>query len=131
MPIYIAQGRFSQDALRGMLASPEDRAKPVSKLFKEAGGKLIGWYLTFGEYDWLLIAEAPNETAMAAASMAASAGGGVTNIKTTIAFTGPESMKAFETAHNLAKTFKSAGQTGIGGPGQGRIGSGGQRPADR
>lgn len=42
MPIYIAQGRYSRDAVQGMLAAPEDRSKAVSKLFKEAGGKLIG-----------------------------------------------------------------------------------------
>ena len=128
MPIYIAQGRFSREAVRGMLAAPEDRTKPVSKLFKEAGGKLIGWYLTFGEYDWLLIAEVPNEMTMAAASMAASAGGGVIDIKTTVAFTGPDAVKAFGLANNLAQTFKSAGQAGISGSGRGRTRSGGQGP---
>lgn len=115
MPTYIAQGKFSLGAVQGMLASPEDRSTAVGKLFKEAGGKLIGWYLTFGEYDWMLIAEAPNETAMAAASIAASAGGGVSNIKTTVAFTGSEAVKAFEAAQKLARNFKSAGQAKSGG----------------
>ena len=111
MPTYIAQGRFSLGAVQGMMASPEDRSKAVGSLFKEAGGKLIGWYLTFGEYDWMIIAEAPNEMAMAAASIAASAGGGVSNIKTTVAFNGPEAAKAFQAAHKLAKNFQSAGQS--------------------
>ena len=30
MPIFISQGRFTQDALKGMIAKPEDRAQAVS-----------------------------------------------------------------------------------------------------
>jgi hypothetical protein len=33
MPIYISRGRFTSDAVRGMLAKPENREEAVSKLF--------------------------------------------------------------------------------------------------
>jgi len=42
MPIYISRGRFTSDAIRGMLAKPEDREEAVATLFKSVGGKLIG-----------------------------------------------------------------------------------------
>ena len=48
MPIYISRGRFTADAVKGMLAKPENREEAVAKLFKSVGGRLIGWYLTFG-----------------------------------------------------------------------------------
>ena len=51
MPIYISRGRFTSDAIKGMLAKPENREEAVAKLFKSVGGKLIGWYLTFGPVD--------------------------------------------------------------------------------
>ena len=53
MPIYISRGRFTSDAIKGMLAKPENREDAVAKLFKNVGGKLIGWYLTFG--GWPLV----------------------------------------------------------------------------
>ena len=53
MPIYISRGRYTADAVKSMLARPENREEAVAKLFKSVGGKLIGWYLTFGHYDWL------------------------------------------------------------------------------
>ncbi len=59
MPIYISRGRFTSDAVKGMLAKPEDREEAVAKLFKSVGGKLIGWYLTFGRHDWMSIGEFP------------------------------------------------------------------------
>jgi len=43
MPIYISRGRFTSNAIKGMLAKPENREEAVAKLFKSVGGKLIGW----------------------------------------------------------------------------------------
>ena len=34
MPIFITQGRYSQQAIKGMADNPEDRAEPVRQLFK-------------------------------------------------------------------------------------------------
>ena len=48
MPIFITQGRYSEHALKGMMANPEDRAKAVGELFQRAGGKLLGFYFTSG-----------------------------------------------------------------------------------
>jgi uncharacterized protein with GYD domain len=70
MPIYISRGRFTSDAVKGMLARPENREEVVAKLFKSVGGKLIGWYLTFGHHDWMAIGEFPDEKAAASAILA-------------------------------------------------------------
>ena len=59
MPIYITQGRYTRDAIKGMIVKPEDRADIVARLLSKIGGRLLGYYLTFGEYDFLAIAEAP------------------------------------------------------------------------
>jgi uncharacterized protein with GYD domain len=87
MPIYISRGRFTSDAIKGMLAKPEDREEAVAKLFKSVGGKLIGWYLTFGHHDWMSIGEFPDEEAAASAILAAAAGGSLSDIETTVAMT--------------------------------------------
>ena len=67
MPIYISRGRFTSDAVKGMLAKPENREEAVAKLVKSVGGRLIGRYLTFGHHDWLSICEFPDEKAAASA----------------------------------------------------------------
>jgi uncharacterized protein with GYD domain len=56
MPIYISRGRFTTDAVKGLMAKPENREQALSKLFKSVGGRLMGWYLTFGPHDWLVLA---------------------------------------------------------------------------
>ena len=85
MTIYISRGRFTSDAVKGMVAKPENREEAVSKLCESVGGKLIGWYLTFGHHDWLVIAEFPDEKAAASAILAAAAGGSLPEIETTVA----------------------------------------------
>ena len=111
MPIFITQGRYTRDAIRGMIVKPEDRGDAIARLLSEAGGRLIGYYLTFGEYDFLTIAEAPSETQMAAVLLAVGSGGGVTDLRTTLAMTSVEAKGAFAAASDLAPGFKSAGGT--------------------
>ena len=123
MPIYICQGRYTAAALKGMTTNPEDRTQTVRRLFREGGGKLISWYLTFGEYDWMVIAEMPSERAMLSAVIAAAEGGSLTDLKTTTALTADETVQAFQDASRLRGSFKSAGQEAP--PRQGRAASSG------
>jgi uncharacterized protein with GYD domain len=111
MPIYITQGRYTREAIKGMIVRPEDRADAISRLMSKAGGRLIGYYVTFGEYDFLSIAELPNDIQAAAALLAGASGGGVTNVRTTVAMTSVEAQGAFAAASDLAPGFKSAGGT--------------------
>jgi uncharacterized protein with GYD domain len=111
MPIYITQGRYTRDAIKGMIVKPEDRADAIARLLSKVGGRLLGYYLTFGEYDFLAIAEAPNDVQMAAALLAAGSGGGVTDLRTTVAMTSVEAKGAFAAASDLSHGFRSAGGT--------------------
>jgi uncharacterized protein with GYD domain len=111
MPIYITQGRYTRDAIKGMIVRPEDRADAVSRLLAKAGGRLIGYYVTFGEYDFLVIAEFPNDVQAAAVLLAAASGKGVSDLRTTVAMTAVEAKGAFAAAGDLAPSFKSAGGT--------------------
>ena len=63
MPTYISQGRYSREAIQGMIKSPEDRTDAVSKLAQSVGGKLLWYYVTFGDLDRILAIEAPDERA--------------------------------------------------------------------
>jgi uncharacterized protein with GYD domain len=111
MGIYISRGRFTSEAIKGMLAKPENREEAVAKLFNSVGGRLIAWYLTFGHHDWLAIGEFPNEKAAASAVLAAAAGGSLSDIETTVAMTAQDAVATFESAGKAAKDFRSAGRS--------------------
>jgi uncharacterized protein with GYD domain len=108
--IFITQGRYTADAIKGMVDNPQNREKAVADLMEKAGAKLLALYFTFGEYDFLSISEATNEEVMASALIAGAASGGVTHLRTTIAMTSEHAMKAFKSAGSLSKFFKPAGR---------------------
>jgi uncharacterized protein with GYD domain len=110
MPIFISRGCYTADAVRGMMAAPEDREPSIAKVFEKLGGKLLCYYVTLGEFDWLLIGEFPDEMAASSAILVAMAGGSVSNAQTTVAMTSQQAMKAFGAAGTVAKSFKSAGR---------------------
>src|ERR1700680_3044555 len=111
MPIYISRGRFTTDAVKGMMAKPENREEAVANLFKSVGGRLISWYLTFGHHDWLAIGEFPDEKTAAAAVLAAAAGGSLSDVETTVAMTAKEAAATFEAAGKAARGLPSAGHS--------------------
>jgi uncharacterized protein with GYD domain len=111
MPLYITQGRYTREAIKGMIVTPEDRADAVSRAVSRVGGRLIGYYVTFGDYDFLTICEAPDETHMMAVLLAAASGGGVSDLRTTVAVSSTDATGAFAAAADVAPAFKSAGGT--------------------
>jgi uncharacterized protein with GYD domain len=111
MTIFITQGRYTTDAVKGMVANPENREKAVADLMEKAGAKLLGLYFTFGEYDILSISDAPSEEVMASALIAGAASGGVSHLRTTVGMTSKEAMKAFKSAGALSKSFKPPGRS--------------------
>ena len=109
MPIYISRGRFTTQTVKDLLAKPENREEALSKLFKSVGGRLIGWYLTFGPHDWLVIAEFPDDKAAASAILAAAAGGSLSEIETTVAMTAEDAKATFGAAGKAATAFRKKG----------------------
>jgi uncharacterized protein with GYD domain len=61
-------------------------------LVEKAGGKLIGGYYTFGEYDVVIIIDAPNDEAVMSLMLTVGSAGNV-KTKTLKAFTAEEGFK--------------------------------------
>jgi uncharacterized protein with GYD domain len=55
MPFYMTQFAYTPEAWATLTDNPEDRSAAVRELLETHGGRLVGWYLSFGEYDGLLI----------------------------------------------------------------------------
>ena len=111
MTIYITQGRYTREAIKGMVVKPEDRAETLSRHVARAGGRLVSYYLTFGEYDFLTVIDAPGETQMAAILLSAAGAGGVSDLRTTLAMTSVEAKGAFAAASDLAPGYRGPGGT--------------------
>ena len=83
MAQYLIQAAYTSEAWSSQIRDPQDRAEAVRAVIERLGGKMIGFWLAFGDYDVVAIVEMPNNVHAAAFSLAASAGGAVKALKTT------------------------------------------------
>ena len=108
MATFVTQARFTKDGLNAMIAAPQDRAEAVGRLIAQVGGKLITCYLTSGDYDILLIFEAPSYEDTVPALIVAAAESGIADLKTVTALTSSEMKSAFVKAGPIAASYRSA-----------------------
>ena len=106
---FITQARLAKDRLKGMIAAPEDASEAVSRLITQVGGKLIAYYLTSGDYDVLLIFEAPSYEDAVPALIVAAAENGVADLKTMMALTSSEMKEALVKAGSIATSNHPTG----------------------
>ena len=109
MPLFITQGRFTREYIRGGLAKPEDRYAVISRLIEQAGGKLVSLYITLGQHDFMLVSEMPDAKAATILAFVATGGGGIEGSVTTQAFTTAEAKEMYEAAGKLAGSYKPMG----------------------
>lgn len=91
MSHYILLVKWTEQGISKINESA-DRYNSFKTSLEKAGGKLIGGYYTLGEYDMVIIIEAPNDETVMSLMLKAGSAGNV-RTKTLKAFTANEGMK--------------------------------------
>jgi uncharacterized protein with GYD domain len=60
MPTYIVLMKLTEEGMKAIRNAPE-RVRENAKLMEQMGGKMMGFYLTMGEYDYVAVGETPND----------------------------------------------------------------------
>ncbi len=98
MALYMTQFAYTPQAWTALTKKPEDRGAAFGQLVEKFGGKLHNIYYCFGEYDGVLIYEAPDNETATAAIIAAVTPGHLKATKTTVLFTMADEMRILERA---------------------------------
>ena len=70
MPTYMVQGNYTSESWKGQVSNPIDRIEIARAAIAGFGGKLVVDYYAFGDYDFVLIMEMPNNESAAGFVMA-------------------------------------------------------------
>jgi uncharacterized protein with GYD domain len=108
MPLYMTQVSYTSEAWAALTRNPEDRSEVFGRLAETMGGRLLSFYNSFGEYDVLVIYEAPDESTAAAIVLAAVSPGHLSKVKTTVLLSAQEGMEAMRKAGGA--TYRAPGQ---------------------
>jgi uncharacterized protein with GYD domain len=87
MATYIILGKYTEQGIRNIKESPQ-RLDAVRSAIEAAGGKMPGFYLTMGQYDFVAVSEAPDDETFTRVLLGIVSSGSVTT----------ETLKAFPEA---------------------------------
>jgi uncharacterized protein with GYD domain len=107
MPLYLGRFSYTTDAMKALLSEPQDRSAAAREVAESLGGKLLGFWYAFGEFDGVFLMEAPDNASAAALAMAVGAGGALSEVETTVLLEMDEAQDAMRKA--AAATYRPPG----------------------
>jgi len=107
MPLYLGRFSYTTDAMKALLSQPQDRSAAAREVAESLGGKLLGFWYAFGEFDGVFLLEAPDNASAAALAMAVGAGGALSEVETTVLLDMDEAQEAMRKA--AAATYRPPG----------------------
>ena len=107
MALYLSRFSYSTDAMQGLLKEPQDRSVAAREMAESLGGKLVGFWYAFGEFDGVYLMEAPDNASAAAVAMVVGASGAISDVETTVLLDMDEAQDAMRKA--AAATYRPPG----------------------
>jgi uncharacterized protein with GYD domain len=109
MAWYMIQGSYTPEAWAAQIKNPTDRIAAVGQMMAPLGVTFEHYWYSFGDHDFVIIAQGPGHLEASAAVLAAYSGGALTSIKTTPLLTGDEAIAALRKASDVQYRPPSAG----------------------
>ena len=100
MPQFLIQFRYASRSIKKLLDEPEtDHAGQASAMVASVGARLLGYWYAFGDFDGMVMIEAPDNSVAAAIAMAIGGTGEVSRLETTVLMAMNEARQAMRNAN--------------------------------
>ena len=97
--VYMTQFAYTAEAWKSLVKKPEDRAAVLAKHAEGLGGRVLSFYYCMGEYDGVVIFQAPDEVTAASILFTTISPGHLKATKTTALLTVEDAMGAMRKAN--------------------------------
>ncbi|HTQ92931.1 MAG TPA: GYD domain-containing protein [Streptosporangiaceae bacterium] len=94
MTLYMYQASYTAKSMAAQLHEPQDPVEAIRPALEDLGAKIVVAAFPFGEYDVLVVYEAPDDMTAASVAMAIAAAGEVKSGKTTRLLSGQEWLES-------------------------------------
>ena len=94
MALYMYQASYTAKSMAAQLKEPQDPVEAIRPALEDVGAQLLVAGFPFGEYDVLVVYEAPDDLTAASVAMAVAAAGEVKSGKTTRLLSGQEWLES-------------------------------------
>ena len=66
MPHFLTQVAYNEQAWQSLVSNPQNRLDAIRPVVEKLGGRVVNAYFAFGDYDFVLITELPDNATAAA-----------------------------------------------------------------
>jgi uncharacterized protein with GYD domain len=94
MPLYMYQASYTAKSMADQLKQPQDPVELIRAPLEELGATIVVAGFPFGEYDVVIVYDAPDDMTAASVAMAVAAAGEVRSGKTTRLLSGQEWLES-------------------------------------
>lgn len=108
MALYMYQASYTAKSMAAQLKEPKDPVEVISSALEDVGARIVVAAFPFGEYDVLVVYEAPDDMTAASVAMAVAAAGDVKSGKTTRLLSGQEWLESLR-KRRIVKARKPQG----------------------
>jgi uncharacterized protein with GYD domain len=106
MSFYLWQASYTPEAVKAMMAKPQDRSQAAAQIIEALGGKLHHFFFSMGTSDLVALIEVPDDKAMVAGSMIVASTGALSSVSTTKLIAMDEAVQAMEMAGKTSGAYK-------------------------
>jgi uncharacterized protein with GYD domain len=96
MALYMYQASYTAKSMAAQLKDPQNPVDEIRPALEAVGATIVVTGFPFGEYDLLVVYEAPDDMTAASVAMAIAAAGEVKSAKTTRLLSGQEWLESLQ-----------------------------------
>ena len=111
MALYMYQASYTAKSMAAQLMDPQDPVEAIRPTLEEMGATIMVAGFPFGEYDVLVVYEAPDDMTAASVAMAIAAAGEVRSAKTTRVLSGQEWLESLRKRRIVTTRKRPSGTT--------------------
>ena len=111
MALYMYQASYTAKSMAAQLKDPQDPVEAIRPTLEEMGATIMVAGFPFGEYDVLVVYEAPDDMTAASVAMAIAAAGEVRSAKTTRLLSGQEWLESLRKRRIVTTGKRPSGTT--------------------
>lgn len=101
MPLYLLQAAYTSEAWANQVKNPRNRIDDLRGMLENTEITIRDAWYAFGEYDLVLLIDAPGEVDAASVAITAAAGGATKALKTTPLLTVDDGIEAIRRAGEI------------------------------
>jgi len=94
MPLFMYQASYTAKSMAEQLKEPQDPVETIRPALEDLGATIVVAGFPFGDYDLMVVYEAPDDMTAASVAMAVAAAGEVRSGKTTRLLSGQELLES-------------------------------------